>query len=121
MKLYSLIIILTWIGLQVPMLYYQSLALVQTVRALRLIEGVAAREVGREKLRAQWYRLVVIVSYILLGLLLLLPLPAGIQHSPVTAVILLLGEVVLLRNTRGDVVLMRRLALLVPEVGGPPA
>lgn len=111
MTVFDYLTIALWIAVQIPMLYYQTLSLVLTHRALQIIDGYnsEAKRIGREKLRAQILRTSVIALDIALGVLLLLPLLPR-AHGLAVVVIVFYGEFVLLRNTRGDVNLVRMIA-----------
>lgn len=99
-----------WVVLQVVMIYYQGLALRITRRALRVLRrrDGAPLQVGDERFRAQWWRMSAILLNLALGILALLNDLHGLGFLFIA--VLLYGEVVLLRNTRADVRLIRSLA-----------
>lgn len=110
-----------WVLIQVAILRYQIHAIRLCERALRRLDGDGVEEagialVGRRSLSAQRWRLTAIVAYLAFGLVPLLPASNTVARVGIT-VILLYGEIVLLRNTRDSIALVNTLAAMPTPVG----
>jgi hypothetical protein len=101
--------LILWLAIQVAILVYIAIGLRLTRAGIRHLvrRDGDAYEIGREKFRSQAWRGTAVIGYLVIGALIALRLK-GLMVP--LAIVLLYGEIILLRNQRNDVRQVRRMA-----------